>query len=347
MRNIRVGLIGYGLSGATFQAPLIAATPGMILTWVASSNPDKVRQDFPQVAVASEPAGVIEAEDIDLVVIATPNDSHYRLADQALRAGKHVVVEKPFTVSVTEAMALIRLAQERNLFLSVFHNRRWDGDFLTVRHCIESGALGTINTYEAHFDRYRPEVRKRWREEDLPGAGTLYDLGSHLIDQALLLFGLPDSVSADIGIQRPGSGADDYFHLLLDYGTMRVILHSASIVRMPGPHFQVHGSTGSYIKYGLDPQEDALRAGQRPGSAGWGLEAESSYGQITCERNGEVVTEKLPTLPGAYQCYYQQVFDTIVNGKPSPVTAEQALNVIKTIQYAEQSSREQRVIAFE
>ena len=346
MRNIGVGLIGYGFSGATFQAPLIAATAGMALTRIASSNPEKVKQDFPGVAVASEPAGVIEAADVDLVVIATPNDSHFSLGLQALRAGKHVVLEKPFTVSVAEAEELIQLAQERKLLLSVFHNRRWDGDFLTLRECIESGALGTINTYEAHFDRYRPAVRKRWREEALPGAGTLYDLGSHLIDQALLLFGTPDSVSADIGMQRSGSAAADYFHLVLAYGTMRAILHSASIVRMPGPRFQVHGSSGSYIKHGLDPQEDALRAGLRPGGASWGVEPETAYGQITFERNGEAVTEKLATLPGAYQCFYQQVFDAIVDGKPAPVSAADALNVIKTIEYAEQSSRQQRVVAF-
>ncbi len=346
MRSIRVGLIGYGYSGATFHAPLIASIEKMILTRIASSNAGKVLQNFPEVAVAADPAVVIEAEDVDLIVIATPNDSHHGLARQALRAGKHVVLEKPFTVNVAEAQELIQLAQERKLLLSVFHNRRWDGDFLTLRRCIESGMLGEINTCQVHIDRYRPEVRKRWREEDLPGAGTLYDLGSHLIDQALVLFGTPDSVSADVGIQRPGSGAADYFHLVLGYGTKRIILHSGSIVRTPGPHFQVHGSAGSYIKYGMDPQEDALRSGQHPGGAGWGIEPEAAYGEITYERAGEVVTERLPTLPGAYQCFYQNIFDAMASGIPAPVSAQDALNVIKIIEYAVQSSREQRVIAF-
>lgn len=345
MRNIKIGLIGYGFAGATFHGPLIASTAGMILARVASSNPDKVREKFPD-AVVSDPATLIEASDIELVVIATPNASHHGLARQALLAGKHVVVDKPFTVSVEEARDLIQLAREHKLLLSVFHNRRWDGDFLTLKRCIESGMLGEINSYHAHFDRYRPEVRKRWREEDLPGAGTLYDLGAHLIDQALVLFGTPDSVSADIGIQRPGSGAADYFHLALGYGMKRVILHSASIVRASGPHFQVHGSTGSYIKYGLDPQEDALRAGRRPGGASWGAEPEAAYGVVTFERQDETVTEKLETLPGSYQVFYQQMQAAIADGGPLPVSAQEALNVIRTIEYAMQSSRYQRVLPF-
>lgn len=346
MRQIRIGLIGYGFAGATFHAPLIASTPAMVLARVASSNPEKVRQNFPQAIVSGDPAGVIDAPDIDLVVIATPNAGHHALARQALLAGKHVVVEKPFTVTVAEAGELVQLARERALLLSVFHNRRWDGDFLTLKHLIESGMLGAINTYHAHFDRYRPEVRRRWREEDLPGAGTLYDLGAHLIDQALVLFGAPDSVSADVAIQRPGSGAPDYFHLVLAYGTKRVILHSASIVRAGGPRFQVHGSIGSYVKYGMDPQEDALRAGRSPGGAAWGKEPESAYGQLTVEREGREVTEKIETLPGAYQAFYRQMHAAIADGAPLPVSAQEALNVIRTIECAMQSSRQRQVVPF-
>lgn len=346
MQQIRVGLIGYGISGAIFQAPLIATTEGLTLTRIASSDPAKVLRDFPEVAVVGNPAELINAPDIDLVVIATPNELHHNLAKQALQAGKHVVIEKPFTISVAEAQELIQIAQQRNLLLSVFHNRRWDGDFLTVRHCIESGMLGNINTYIAHFDRFRPDVRKRWREADLPGAGNLYDLGSHLIDQALLLFGLPDSVSADIALQRTGAETADYFHLALAYGTRRVILHSAAIVRGSGPHFQVHGSSGSFIKYGLDPQEDALRAGLRPGAASWGLEPEAAYGELSLDRAGALVTEKIATLPGAYQVFYQEVVAAIAHGKPAPVSAHDALNVIKVIELAMQSNAEQRVVAF-
>lgn len=341
---IRVGLIGYGFSGAIFHAPLIATVQDLRLTRVSSSNTEKVRRDFPDVAVSAVAQEVINADDVDVVVITTPNTMHHTLARQALLAGKHVVVEKPFTVMTTEAQDLIGLARIKQRLLSVFHNRRWDGDFLTVRRCIESGKLGEINTYQAHFDRYRPDVRSRWREEDLPGSGILYDLGAHLIDQALVLFGMPQTVLADVGSQRTGAKAPDYFHLLLGYGRRRVILHAGSIVRGPGPRFQVHGSAGSFIKYGIDPQEAALLSGQRPGGAHWGFEPEISYGEILSECNGKVVTEIVETLPGAYQTFYQEMADAIGHGKTVPVVAQDALNVISIIEKAMQSSREQRAV---
>lgn len=347
MTNIGVGLIGYGFAGATFHAPLIRAVAGLELTRIASSNAEKVRQDFPAAALSSSPQDLINAADVDLVVIATPNTSHHDLARQALLADKHVVLEKPFTVTVAEAQDLLQLAQQRNKLLSVFHNRRWDNYFLTARRCIESGVLGDINTYQAHFDRYRPQRIKRWREDDLPGSGTLYDLGSHLIDQALVLFGTPDTVFADVCAQRAGEGGPDYFHLVLGYGRMRAILHSGSMVSHPGPRIQVHGSAGSYAKYGLDPQEDALRAGRTPGDAQWGSEPRANHGQLTCVRNGELVTETLSTVPGNYLGYYEGIVDAIAHGKPAPVSAADALNVIKVIEYAMQSSREQRVVAFQ
>ena len=345
MTMIRVGLIGYGYAGATFHAPLICSTEGLALTRIASSNAHKVHQDFPDVALSQSPQDLINAADVDLVVIATPNASHHPLAMQALLAGKHVVLEKPFTVTVAQAEELLQLAQQKNLVLSVFHNRRWDNDFLTARHCIESGMLGEITTYQSHYDRYRPNVRQRWREDDLPGSGTLYDLGAHLIDQALVLFGMPDTIFADVFAQRAGGAAPDYFHLVLGYASRRVILHSGAIVSNPGLRLQVHGSAGSYVKNGFDPQEDALRAGRTPGDALWGCEPEAAFGQITFERDGQFVTEKLETVPGSYMHYYQAMADAIANGAPAPVSAAEALAVIKVIDYAMQSSREQRVIA--
>ncbi|MBI3899250.1 MAG: oxidoreductase [Gammaproteobacteria bacterium] len=345
MTIVRVGLIGYGYSGATFHAPLIATVNGLVIARIASSNADKVRHDFPDVTLAQHPDGVISAPDVDLIVIATPNNTHHLLAKQALLSGKHVVVEKPFTVTTAEAAELVELAAEKNRVLSVFHNRRWDNDFLTVRRCIESGMLGEINTYESHFDRYRPDVRQRWREQDVPGGGILYDLGSHLLDQALVLFGRPHTLFADIGIQRTGGAAVDYFHLVLGYGAKRVLLHSGAIIRRSGPRFQVHGSVGSYIKQGLDPQEDALKAGQRPGDTRWGIEPESAYGHITREHQGTVVDERVETLTGSYQTYYQGIFDALTRGTPVPVPAGDALNVIQMIEHARRSSREQRVIA--
>lgn len=346
MTIINVGLIGYGFSGASFHAPLICSVDGLALTHIASSNAEKVQRDFPAAVRVGSPQELMGAAEVDLVVIATPNTSHHALAMQALLADKHVVLEKPFTVTVAEARELIELAQQRKRVLSVFHNRRWDNDFLTVRHCIASGMLGDINTYEAHFDRYRPHARQRWREQDLPGSGTLYDLGAHLIDQALVLFGTPDSVSADVCTQRAGGGAPDYFHLVLAYGSRRVILHSGAVVSNPGRRMQVHGSAGSYVKYGIDPQESALIDGGSPRTAEWGGESEAAYGQLTRERDGVMVTEAYPTIPGAYQRFYQGIVAAIADGKPVPVSPLDALNVIKVIELAMQSSREQRVIAY-
>lgn len=347
MTKIRTGLIGYGYAGATFHAPLIRSVEALALTHIASSSADKVRRDLPAAVLANSPQELINAADVDLVVIATPNTSHHALAKQALLADKHVVLEKPFTVTLEQARELIELAAQRERVLSVFHNRRWDNDFLTARHCIASGILGEINTYQAQFDRYRPTMRLRWREEDLPGSGTLYDLGSHLIDQALVLFGPPATVWCDLCTQRAGGGAPDYFHLVLAYADKRVILHSGAIVSNPGPRVQVHGSVGSYVKYGLDPQEDALKAGRTPGDATWGREPETAFGTITRARDDQLVSEKVATLAGDYQAFYRGMAEAIVEGKASPVSAADALNVIKVIELAMISSREQKVIVFQ
>ncbi|NHZ39718.1 oxidoreductase [Massilia aquatica] len=349
-REVRVGLIGYGFSGATFQAPLIASIAGMRITRVCSSQGERVLRDFPDAVVVADPATLIDSSEVDLVVVATANASHAPLARQALLAGKHVVVEKPFTITLDDGADLIALADERQLVLSVFHNRRWDSDFLTLRQTIESGLLGPINTYEAHFDRYRPNVRGRWREQDLPGSGLLYDLGAHLIDQALVLFGNPDCVNCDMGVQRgaaPSTASDDYFHLTMRYGARRVILHAASLVLQAGPRFIVHGETGSFIKHGMDPQEAALIRGERPGAPGWGVEAEGQHAQVSFVKGGLTVTGKAASLPGSYQEYYQRVFDAIVNGKGAPVTAREGLAVIKIIRLAMQSHAQQRRVTFE
>ncbi|MDQ1831351.1 oxidoreductase [Massilia scottii] len=349
--EVRVGLIGYGFSGATFQAPLIASVPGLRLTRVCSSQGERVLRDFPDVEVVADPAELTASGEVDLVVVATANASHAPLARQALLAGKHVVVEKPFTITLDEGAELIALAEQRQLYLSVFHNRRWDSDFLTLRQTIEAGLLGPINMYEAHFDRYRPNVRGRWREQDLPGSGILFDLGAHLIDQALVLFGNPDCVNCDIGVQRStesgSDAADDYFHLTMRYGARRVILHASSLVLQAGPRFTVHGDTGSFIKHGMDPQEAALMRGERPGAPGWGVEPESLHAQLSFVKGALTVTGKAQSLPGCYQEYYQGVFDAIAHGKSLPVTAREGLAVIKIIRMAMQSHAQQRSVAFE
>jgi scyllo-inositol 2-dehydrogenase (NADP+) len=346
MQRVKVGLVGYGYAGATIHAPFITAAEALELVCVASSGAEKVHADFPGLEVVGDPEALFAHPEVELVVIATPNTTHFRLAAHALRAGKHVVLEKPFVNSVAEADALLQLARKTGRVLSVFHNRRWDSDFLTVRACIEDGRLGRVYTYEAHFDRFRPHVRDRWREQALEGSGSLYDLGSHLIDQALVLFGPPQTVYADLQAQRPGSPATDYFHLVLGYGALRVILHGGALVRQPGPHFMVHGDQGSFLKHGMDPQEDALRAGERPGSPGWGTEPAAQHGILTRDATGEAVAERVATLPGNYTRYYEGVARAIQEDTPVPVPASEARTVIAVIEAALQSNEERRVVAF-
>lgn len=269
---IPAGLVGYGYAGGTFHAPLIAATPGLRLATIVSSRPDAVHRHWPQVRVVENITALLADPTIQLVILATPNQTHFPLAREALLAGRHVVVDKPFTITAAEADTLIALAEQQGVLLNVFHNRRWDNDFLTIQHLINQGQLGEVMTFESHFDRYRPAVRDRWRERDEPGAGLLYDLGAHLIDQALLLFGRPDHIWADLGKQREGALADDYFHIVLRFGEKRAILHAGCLVAAPPFRFAVHGTKGSYVKHGLDPQEEQLKQGIRPGDAGWGLE---------------------------------------------------------------------------
>ena len=228
------------------------------------------------------------------------------------------MVDKPFATSVQEANELIALAESKSRSISVFQNRRWDNDFLTVRKCIAEASLGSVYHYEAHFDRFRPQLKGGWREEPIKGAGLLYDLGSHLIDQALQLFGMPRSVFADVISQRDAAITGDYFHLILDYGPRRAILHAANLVREPGPHFLIHGDGGSFLKYGMDSQEEALKAGVRPGQPGYGDDAPASYGQLT---SADGSRQTIPTLRGAYQEYYAGIAAHLQHGAPLPVNA--------------------------
>lgn len=342
--SIRVGLIGYGAASATLHVPLITHTAGLTLTRIASARPEAVARDLPHLPVAKQAGELMQANDVDLIVIATPNTSHHTLVRQALEAGKHVVVEKPFTVDAAEAAALTALAAEKRRLLSVFHNRRWDGDFLTVQHCLKNSLLGEPNTFFSSFDRYRPDVHLRWREQDQPGAGTLFDLGSHLIDQALVLFGMPHTVTADIGIQREGALAPDYFHLTLGYGKLRAILRAGSLVCQPGPRFQLHGSHGSYCKHGEDVQEAALQAGAVPGGTGWGMEPPSAAGTLTLRENERNTSSRLDTLPGNYPAFYAGMVEAIAHGGPVPVSPEDATRVIQVIEAAVRSSNEGRTI---
>jgi scyllo-inositol 2-dehydrogenase (NADP+) len=318
---IRVGLIGRGLGGRVFHAPLIRAEPRMELVDIAGS----------------EGAAALAVSDaVDLVIVSTPNNTHFPLARAALEAGKHVVIDKPFTVDVAEADALIALAQERKRVLSVFHNRRWDGDFLTVRKMLPR--LGEVSLLEAHWDRFRPALRQGWKEDPEQGAGLLIDLGPHMIDQALQLLGMPQAVSADVLAQRPGSRIDDYFALTLHYGEKRVTLSSSSLVAAPRPRFAVHGAEGSFVLHGLDPQEEALKAGVDPRRAGIG----SEDGVLTLV---DGVREAVARERGDYPAFYEGVAKAVLEGMAAPVDPADARDGLRIIEAARRSSAEGRTVA--
>jgi len=338
MPPIRVGLIGYGLGGETFHAPLITADPAYELRAIATRRAEAVARGGTGARAVPDPEAVILDPEVDLVVISTPNDAHAPLAERALAAHKHVVVDKPFTVSSGEADRLLALAAEHRRCLSVFHNRRWDGDFLTVRELLAKERLGRLYTFESHLDRFRPEVKVRWKEEDVPGAGSLHDLGSHLIDQALQLFGTPESVLADLGRQRPGARAIDFFHLVLRYGELRVILHGGSVVSDPWPRFVLQGDRGSYLKYGLDPQEEQLKAGLRPGDPAWGKEPPERHGALS-------TGARIPTRAGSYPHFYRAMALAIAGDGPVPVAAEDAAQVIRVIEAALASDADGRRVS--
>jgi predicted dehydrogenase len=327
---IRVGLIGYGLAGKVFHAPLIADTPGLMLAAIATSRREEALGDFPTVRVCSSDEA-LRAGDLDLIVVATPNDTHAPLARVALEGGKAVVIDKPFALSLDEARSLFDLAERKASFLSVFHNRRWDDDFLTLRQTIAQGVLGEIVTLESSFDRFRPVVADRWRERSGPGSGVWWDLGPHLVDQAIMLLGFPDAVTADLARQRPGAVVDDYFHVTLHYGARRAILKAGSVVAAPVSRFRVHGDAGSFATVGLDPQETRLRSRvyrQAPAP-----EPERSA-QLYLNRSEGVSASEIPLVAGDYSVYYRSVATALNSGGAPPVDRTAALSVVNILETA-------------
>lgn len=340
--KIRVGLVGYGFASKTFHAPLIAGTSGMELAAVSSSDASKVLADWPSTQVVSDPQTLFDDPTLQLVVIPTPNDTHFPLAKAALNAGKHVVVDKPFTVTLSQARELTALADAKGLLLSVFHNRRWDSDFLTLKALLKEGTLGEVRYFESHFDRFRPEVRNRWREQKGAGSGIWYDLGPHVIDQALQLFGTPVAINVDTAELRPGAQTTDYFHAVLTYPQRRVVLHGSMLVAAESARYQVHGTRGSYVKYGLDPQEDSLKAGARPPQEDWGYDMRD--GVVTLANGDMMAEETLLTIPGNYPAYYAGIRDAINGEGKNPVTAEEAIQVMELIELGLQSAEKRQTL---
>ncbi|XSG75065.1 oxidoreductase [Herpetosiphon llansteffanensis] len=343
---INVALVGFGMASQVFHAPLIMAEPRLNLHSVVQRQSQTARESYPTVQVVADLGEALANPAIELVVIATPNQTHADLAAQALSAGKHVVVDKPFTLNSIQADQLIALAEQQQRVLSVFHNRRWDGDFLTTKAVIDAGWLGRLVSYECHYDRYRPQLKQgAWREQASAGSGILYDLGSHLIDQAVVLFGLPQTITAQLSKQRDGAQTVDYFDLRLGYAELQVTLKAGMLVREPGPRFSVHGTHGSWLKAGSDPQEAALKAGQTPNSPNWGQEPAADWGLLNTEANGLALRGTIETLVGNYPAYYRNLAQALSGEAALAVSAKQARAVIRLIELAEQSAAEQRTIA--
>lgn len=346
---LRVGLIGYGLAGSVFHAPLIAATDGLVLDTVVTSNPERqaqARAEFPDVRVAATPDELFErAGELDLIVIASPNKTHVPLATAALKAGLPVVVDKPVSGTAAEARELAALADEHGVLLSVFQNRRWDNDFLTLRKLLADGALGDVWRFESRFERWRPQPKGGWRESGDPAeiGGLLYDLGSHVVDQAVTLFGPVTEVYAEAVVRRDGAETDDDTFLALTHANgVRSHLYVSATTAQLGPRFRVLGSRAGFVKYGLDPQEAALRDGARPGTeSAWGVEEESLWGRLGAGESpvtgGGTAVE---TVPGDYPAYYAAVAAAVRGTGPNPVTALEAAETLDVLEAARRSARD-------
>ncbi|GGF62336.1 oxidoreductase [Azorhizobium oxalatiphilum] len=336
-RKVRVGLVGYGFAGRIFHAPLIRAVEGLDLVAVTSSDAFKVRADMPDVAVHATMDTMLA--EIDLVVVATPNDTHAPLARAALAAGKHVVIDKPFALDVAESRALIGAAEEKGLLLSVFHNRRWDSDYLSVKKAIEAGAIGRVAHFESRFERFHPEVRDRWRERGTLGSGLWFDLGPHLVDQALQLFGLPDRVFADIANLRDGALTDDWAHAVLHYPGLRVVIQCGLLCAGGTQRFIIHGTGGSLLKTAADVQEAQLRNGLHPGEGGWGQDPDAL---IRFDAFGERHTT--PAVSGDQRQFYAGIAKTLLHGAAFNVRPIECLAVMAVIEAGFTSAREARAV---
>jgi len=332
---LNVGLVGFGFAGKVFHAPVIRAVEGLRLAAIVQrSGGSDVLHSVDELL----------ARAIDLVVIATPNTSHYAIAKQCLLAGRHVVIDKPFAPILREAQDLAELAKQQRRVLSVYHNRRYVGDFVTLQRLVSGGTLGRIVAYESHFDRFRPELKPgAWRERAEPGAGVWFDIGPHLLDQAFVLFGTPRAVAADIRIERDGAAVDDAFDVTLHYPNLRAVLRASMLAAAPGPSFAVHGTGGSFIKYGVDAQEAALKAGRTPGEPDWDVDPPALYGMLTTPEG----TRAVPTIPSSYAHYYENVRDAILGKAELAVTPQQALDVMRGLELAVTSNQRRCVVPWE
>jgi scyllo-inositol 2-dehydrogenase (NADP+) len=345
---INAGIIGFGLSGRVFHAPFLDTNPGFRLKAIVERSGRDAQELYPGATIVKDYHQLLTDPEIELIVIGTPNTLHFTMAKECIEAGKHIVIEKPFTPTSKEADKLINLSKKSGKKIFVFQNRRWDGDFKTIQKVISDGMLGDLLEYEAHFDRFAP-VRKRaaWRDDPLPGSGVLYDLGSHLIDQALVLFGKPLSIFADVRAQRETKTVDDSFEVILFYDRIKVTLKAGVFVREAGPRYIIHGRKGSFTKYGIDPQEELLKQGFMPTDPNWGKEEPDNWGILNTDINGQHYLGNLETEPGNYHGFYDNVYDVIIKEAEQAVKPEEARMVIRIIELAFESNKKKAVVYYE
>jgi predicted dehydrogenase len=337
---VNTALMSYGMSGEVFHAPLLSALGAFKLSTVLQRSSEKVREHFPAIRIVRSAEEILDNEDVELVVVNTPNETHFDFVARALQSGKHVVAEKPFTVTSHEAAELIAIAKKAQRMLTVFQNRRWDSDFLTVKKIIDSQELGRIVEFEAHYDRFRNYVEANsWKEERAPGTGILYNLGSHMLDQVVMLFGMPEYVDARVGIQRPGGKVDDFYDIRLEYKGHLVIVKSSYLVKEPGPRYIVHGVNGSFVKYGIDPQEQALKEKRDPREQSWGVEPQDQWGKLNVLKEGKSVERRVPSEAGDYLAFYRNIHDVIRRGAERAVKREEAWSVIRLIEACYESNK--------
>jgi len=340
MKKIHVGLASFGMSGKVFHAPILTHHPGFQLTKIVERSKNEVKEIYPEIDSVHSFDELLDDDNIELIVVNTPDPTHFEFAHKALNAGKHVIVEKPFTRTIRQGEDLIKLADKHKRLLSVFQNRRWDGDFLTVRKIVENDCLGRLVEFESNYMRYRNYIQpETWKESAAQGIGLIYNLGSHMIDQAVVLFGMPEAVWADIDRMRTGSEIDDYYHVKLIYPDIKVTLKASYLVREEGPRYTLHGTNGSFLKYGIDPQEEMLKKGGNPSMPDWGKEPEDQWGTLNTETSGVHFRGKVETIPGNYAAYYDNIYNVLRRRAELEVTPEQALNVLQLIEAAMESNR--------
>lgn len=347
MHPVKTGLASYGMSGLVFHAPLLHVNPGFEMVKIVERSYKGSKTRYPYVQVAKSFEELLADESIELIIVNTPDSTHFDYCKMSLEAGKHVVVEKPFTIRSSEAEELIRLSKVNKCLLSVFQNRRWDGDYLTVKKVVKEQLLGRLVSFEANWNRYRNFIQPdTWKEEPNVGAEIVYNLGAHTIDQVYDLFGMPNRVSADIGIQRTDGKVDDYYNIIMRYKDLLVNLKTSYLVREDGPRYILHGTEGSFLKWGLDPQEDDLKAGKYPDAPDWGSEPKKMWGKLNTDIGGLHITGRVETISGNYLAYYNNIYDVIRNDAGLIVEPEQSLDIIRIIEASIESNRTGNTIHF-